>query len=111
MVHHRVVGEGGLARGIMDPCSRNWLLARETYPLLGRKELELMWEVEICRLDIAGLTSTHSVSSGTKVLDKGQSISYLEVAQGERCQAGVGILTSPQLVATQLEFFPVDDRD
>lgn len=72
------------------------------------KEPELVEEVERYRLDIVGLTSTHS--SGTKILDRGWSLSYSGVDLCERPQAGVGILTSPRLGAAQLEFVPVDDR-
>ncbi len=58
-----------------------------------------MWEVGHYQLDIIGLTSMHS--SGTKLLDRGWTLSFSGVAQGE--QAGVGILTNPRLDATVLE--------
>ncbi|KAL7886838.1 hypothetical protein AOLI_G00045590 [Acnodon oligacanthus] len=50
------------------------------------------------------------VSSETKLLDRGWSLSYSGVAQRERCRAGVVILTSTWLVAVLLEFVPVDKR-
>ena len=49
--------------------------------------LELTWDGY--RLDIVGLTSTHSVSSGAKLLDKRYSLAYSGDAQGRRRQAGV----------------------
>lgn len=63
------------------------------------KELMLVWEVGHYQLDIIGLTSMHR--SGTKLLDRGWTLSFSGVAQGE--QAGVGILTNPRLDATVLE--------
>ena len=89
------------------PLLRKLALGALNVTSLGRKELELVQEVE---LDIVGLTSTYRVGSGTKVLDRGWSLSYSGVAQGERGRAGVGILTSPWLAAVQLEFVPVDER-
>ncbi|TWW62740.1 Rho guanine nucleotide exchange factor 10-like protein [Takifugu flavidus] len=56
------------------------------------KELELVGEVERYRLDMIGLTSTHSVGSGTQVLEGGWTLFYAGVAarDGER---GERILT------------------
>ncbi|KAK5902677.1 hypothetical protein CesoFtcFv8_007911 [Champsocephalus esox] len=67
-------------------------------------------EVERYQLDLVGLTSTHSVGSGTLLLDRGWTLFFSGVAQGVRRQAGVGILTSPRLGASLLEFTPVDKR-
>ena len=50
------VGKGG----------RTWKI-----PSLAEKEPELVCEVERYQLDIVGLTSTHSVSSATKLLESG----------------------------------------
>jgi len=62
-------------------------------------------EVDRYQLDMVGLTSTHSTGgSGTKLLERGWTLSFSGVAQGVRCQAGVGILTSPRLSAAVLEF-------
>ena len=77
---------------------------------LAGKEPELVREVERYRLDLVGLTSTHSKDSGTKLLDKGWTLFFSGVAQGVRAQAGVGILTSPRLSADTLGFTPVDKR-
>ncbi|KAK7880551.1 hypothetical protein WMY93_032810 [Mugilogobius chulae] len=54
-----------------------WLLGRGTSPLWG-KEPELMQEVERYRLDIVGLTS------GTQLLERGWTLHFSGVAQGER---------------------------
>ena len=69
-----------------------------------------MREVERYHLDMVGLTSTHSTGSGTKLLERGWTLHFSGVAQGVRRQAGVGILTSPQLSAAVLEFSPVNER-
>ena len=63
------------------------------------KEPDLVREAERYRLDLVGLTFTHSKGSGTQVLDKGYTLFFSGVAQGVRSQAGVGILTSPRLGA------------
>jgi len=62
------------------------------------------------QLDMVGLTSTHSTGSGTKLLERVWTLSFSGVAQGVRRQAGVGILTSPQLSAAVLEFSPVYEK-
>ena len=69
-----------------------------------------MWEVERYRLDLVGLASTHSIGSGSKLLDRGWTLFFSGVAKGVRRRAAVGILTSPQLSATVLEFTQVDER-
>jgi len=66
--------------------------------------------VERYQLDRVGLTSTHSAGSGTKLLEKGWTLFFSGVAQGERCRAGEGILTSPWLSAAVLEFSVEDER-
>ncbi|KAI3368369.1 hypothetical protein L3Q82_007835 [Scortum barcoo] len=50
-------------------------------PRWGRKEPELMREVERYRLEIVGLTSTHSLGSGTQLLERGWTLHYSGVAQ------------------------------
>ncbi|KAI3374146.1 hypothetical protein L3Q82_006010 [Scortum barcoo] len=72
---------------------------------LGGKEPELV-EVERYRLEIVGLTSTHSLGSGTQLLERGWTLHYSGVAQGERRRAGVGLLIAPQLSRHVLEFTP-----
>ena len=93
-----------------DP--RLWKLAFGTWNVtsLAGKELELVEEVERYRLDIVGLTSTHSSGSGTQVLERGWTLFFAGVAPGERRRAGVGFLIAPRLSACTLGFTPVDER-
>ncbi|KAI3358107.1 hypothetical protein L3Q82_003115 [Scortum barcoo] len=79
-------------------------------PRWGGKEPELVREVERYRLEIVGLTSTHSLGSGTQLLERGWTLHYSGVAQGERRRAGVGLLIAPQLSRHVLEFTPVNER-
>ncbi|KAI3370704.1 hypothetical protein L3Q82_007261 [Scortum barcoo] len=76
----------------------------------GKEEPELVREVERYRLEIVGLTSTHSLGSGTQLLERGWTLHYSGVAQGERRRAGVGLLIAPQLCRHVLEFTPVNER-
>ena len=69
-----------------------------------------MREVERYRLEIVGLTSTHSLGSGTQLLERGWTLFYSGVARGERRRAGVGLLIAPQLSRHVLEFTPVNER-
>ena len=69
-----------------------------------------MLEVERFRLDIVGLTSTHSLGSGTHLLEGGWTLHFSGVARGERRRAGVGLLIAPQLSRHVLEFTPVNER-
>ena len=62
------------------------------------------------RLDIVGLTSTHSKGSGTSLLERGWTLFHSGVANGERRRAGLAILIAPRLGACMLEFTPVDVR-
>ena len=59
-------------------------------------------------MDLVGLTSTHSVGSGSKLLDRGRTF-FSGVAKGVRGWVGVGILRSPWLSAAVLEFTLVDE--
>ena len=69
-----------------------------------------MREVERYQLEIVGLASTHSVGSGTQLLERGWTLFYSGVAHGERRRAGVGLLIAPQLSRHVLEFSPLDGR-
>ena len=60
---------------------------------LAEKEPELVREVELYQLDLVGLTYTHSIGSGTKLMDRGYALPFAGVAQGVRCWAGVAFLT------------------
>ena len=65
--------------------------------LLGGKETVLVREVERYRLEIVGLTSKHSLGSGTQLLERGWTLFYSGVAGSGRRRAGVGLLIAPQL--------------
>ncbi|KAJ0022324.1 hypothetical protein NQD34_009814 [Periophthalmus magnuspinnatus] len=90
---------GSRRRGPRRPDLRTWRLALGTWNVtsLGGKEPELVREVERYRLDIVGLTSTHSLGSGTQLLERGWTLHFSGVARGERRRAGVGLLIAPQL--------------
>ncbi|KAI3369552.1 hypothetical protein L3Q82_007760 [Scortum barcoo] len=83
-------------RGPRRPNPWNKTLAIGTWNVtsLGGKEPELVREVERYRLEIVGLTSTHGLGSGTQLLERGWTLHYSGVAQGERRRAGVGLLHS-----------------
>ncbi|KAI3375789.1 hypothetical protein L3Q82_004078 [Scortum barcoo] len=90
-------------RGPRRPNPWNKTLAIGTWNVtsLGGKEPELVREVERYRLEIVGLTSTHSLGSGTQLLERGWTLHYSDsgVAQGERWRraGGAGLLIAPQL--------------
>ncbi|KAI3355946.1 hypothetical protein L3Q82_004492 [Scortum barcoo] len=52
-------------------------------PRWGGRSLKLVREVERYRLEIVGLTSTHSLGSGTQLLERDWTLHYSGVAQGE----------------------------
>lgn len=57
-----------------------------------------MWEVQRYWLDLVGLTSTHSLGSGTQLLERGWILDFSGVAHhGKQLRAGVGVLIAPQL--------------
>ncbi|KAK3545705.1 hypothetical protein QTP70_011365 [Hemibagrus guttatus] len=76
---------------------------------LGGKEPELVREVEWYWLEIVGLASTHSLGSGTQLLERGWTLFFSGVPHGERHRAGVGLLIAPQLSRHVLEFSPVNE--
>ncbi|TWW64942.1 hypothetical protein D4764_22G0005890 [Takifugu flavidus] len=93
-----------------DP--RLWTLASGTWNVtsLAGKELELMGKVERFQIDMVGLTLTHSVGSGTQVLEGGWTLFYAGVAQGERRRAGVGFLLAHRLSSLTLRFSQSSER-
>ncbi|KAI3364639.1 hypothetical protein L3Q82_011422, partial [Scortum barcoo] len=104
-----VVWVAVVAGGLDDPIPGTKTLAIGTWNVtsLGGKEPELVREVERYRLEIVGLTSTHSLGSGTQLLERGWTLHYSGVAQGERRRAGVAcLLIAPQLSRHVLEFTP-----
>ncbi|KAI3371933.1 hypothetical protein L3Q82_006808 [Scortum barcoo] len=80
-----------------NPWTKTLAIGTWNVTSLGGKEPELVREVERYRLEIVGLTSTHSLCSGTQLLERGWTLHYSGVAQGERRRAGVGLLIAPQL--------------
>ncbi|KAK0137434.1 Craniofacial development protein 2 [Merluccius polli] len=96
--------------GFVPPKKIKLALGTWNITSLVGKEPELVRDVEKFRLDIVGLTSTHSKGSGTSVLERGWTLFHSGVATGERRQAGVAILIAPRLGACMLEFTPVDER-
>ncbi|KAK3564781.1 hypothetical protein QTP86_026411, partial [Hemibagrus guttatus] len=95
--------------GDPNPGQRIWLLGHGMSPHWG-KEPELVREVERYRLEIVGLASTHSLGSGTQLLERGWTLFFSGVPHGERRRAGVGLLIAPQLSRHVLEFSQVNER-
>ncbi|KAI3361528.1 hypothetical protein L3Q82_013677 [Scortum barcoo] len=93
-----------------NPWTKTLAIGTWNVTSLGGKEPELVREVERYRLEIVGLTSMHSLGSGTQLLERGWTLHYSGVAQGERRRAGVGLLIAPQLSRHVLEFTPVNER-
>ncbi|KAI3357033.1 hypothetical protein L3Q82_003669 [Scortum barcoo] len=93
-----------------NPWTKTLAIGTWNVTSLGGKEPELVREVERYRLEIVGLASTHSLGSGTQLLERGWTLHYSGVAQGERRRAGVGLLIAPQLSRHVLEFTPVNER-
>lgn len=69
-----------------------------------------MCEAETFQLDTVGLTSAHSLGSGTSSLERGWTLFHCGVAHGERGRVGVGIFIAPELSACTLLFTQVDER-
>ncbi|KAI3377376.1 hypothetical protein L3Q82_008565 [Scortum barcoo] len=67
-----------------NPWTKTLAIGTWNVTSLGGKEPELVREVERYRLEIVGLTSTHSLGSGTQLLERGWTLHYSGVAQGEQ---------------------------
>uniref|UniRef100_A0A8C6MIB8 Endonuclease/exonuclease/phosphatase domain-containing protein n=1 Tax=Nothobranchius furzeri TaxID=105023 RepID=A0A8C6MIB8_NOTFU len=93
-----------------NPRTRKLVIGTWNVTSLAGKEQELVAEVERYRLDVVGLTSTHSIGSGTQVLERGWTLSFAGVAPGERWRAGVGFLLAPRLSVCVLGFTLGDER-
>ncbi|KAI3363727.1 hypothetical protein L3Q82_001341 [Scortum barcoo] len=65
-----------------NPWTKTLAIGTWNVTSLGGKEPELVREVERYRLEIVGLTSTHSLGSGTQLLERGWTLHYSGVAQG-----------------------------
>ncbi|KAK3538435.1 hypothetical protein QTP86_002335 [Hemibagrus guttatus] len=92
------------------PWTKNLAFGTWNVTSLGGKEPELVREVERYRLEIVGLASTHSLGSGTQLLERGWTLLFSGVPHDERRRAGVGLLIAPQLSRHVLEFSPVNKR-
>ncbi|KAK3517712.1 hypothetical protein QTP70_016085 [Hemibagrus guttatus] len=92
------------------PWTKNLAFGTWNVTSLGGKEPELVREVERYRLEIVGLASTHSLGSGTELLERGWSLFFSGVPHSERRRAGVGLLITPQLSCHVLEFSLVNER-
>ncbi|KAK3548413.1 hypothetical protein QTP70_012739 [Hemibagrus guttatus] len=92
------------------PWTKNLAFGTWNVTSLGGKEPELVREVERYRLEIVGLASTHSLGSGTQLLERGWTVFFSGVPHGERHQALVGLLLAQQLSHHVLEFSPVNER-
>ncbi|KAK3511705.1 hypothetical protein QTP70_014524, partial [Hemibagrus guttatus] len=92
------------------PWTKNLTFGTWNVTSLGGKEPELVREVERYRLEIVELASTHSLGSGTQLLERGWTLFFSGVPHGERRRAGVGLLIAPQLSRHVLEFSPVNER-
>ena len=88
-------------------CPRMVTLAMGTWNV--NSQPELVQEIERYWLEIIGLSSTHSLGSGTELLERGWTLFYSGVAHGERRRAGVGLLIAPWLSRHVLEFTPVKE--
>ncbi|KAK3575581.1 hypothetical protein QTP86_030516 [Hemibagrus guttatus] len=91
------------------PWTKNLAFGTWNVTSLGGKEPELVREVEQYRLEIVGLASTHSLGSGTQLLERGWTLFFSGVPHGERRWAGVGLLIahpSPHGSAAMCWSFP-----
>ncbi|KAK3559006.1 hypothetical protein QTP86_000109 [Hemibagrus guttatus] len=84
------------------PWTKNLAFGTWNVTSLGGKEPELVREVERYRLEIVGLASTHSLGSGTQLLERGWTLFFSGVPHGERRQAGVGLLITSKSEAMVL---------
>ncbi|KAK3523553.1 hypothetical protein QTP70_002456 [Hemibagrus guttatus] len=91
------------------PCTKNLAFGTWNVTSLRGKEPELVREVEWYWLEIVGLASTHSLGSGTQLLERGWTL-FSGVPHDESRRAGVGLLIAPQLSRHVLEFSLVNER-
>ena len=78
-------GSGGIQRlgpWQSHPCLLKLAIGTWNITSLMEKEPELLPEVERYLLDIVGLTSMHSLGSGTSLLERGQTLFYAGIVQG-----------------------------
>ncbi|KAK5858519.1 hypothetical protein PBY51_002652 [Eleginops maclovinus] len=99
---------GSESRGSRRSRLRRQKLALGTWNVtsLGGKEPELVREVERYQLDLVGLTSTHSVGSGTLLLDKGWTLFFSGVAQSCEAPSGCGDTHKPPVECRFVGVYP-----
>ena len=86
------------------------LLGRRNVLTLTGKELELVEEAKKYHLDIVGIFSAARRGSGIVDLDGGWKLFYLGADPSMSAQAGVEILTSPQLSDCVFDWIPLGSR-
>ncbi|KAI3367052.1 hypothetical protein L3Q82_009684 [Scortum barcoo] len=84
-----------------NPWTKTLAIGTWNVTSLGGKEPELVGEVERYWLEIVGLISTHSLGSETQLLERGWTIHYSGIAQGERhervaCKCGLAYSSPSQ---------------
>ncbi|KAI3359899.1 hypothetical protein L3Q82_014257, partial [Scortum barcoo] len=93
-----------------NPWTKTLAIGTWNVTSLGGKEPELVREVERYRLEIVGLTSTHSLGSGTQLLERGWTLHYSGVAQGERRRGWCGLAYSSPAQPPCVGVHPVNER-
>ncbi|KAI3351390.1 hypothetical protein L3Q82_020198 [Scortum barcoo] len=97
-----------------NPWTKTLAIGTWNVTSLGGKEPELVQMGRLrgrYRLEIVGLTSTHSLGSGTQLLERGWTLHYSGVAQGERRRSWCGLAySSPAQPPCVVEFTPVNER-
>ncbi|KAI3374919.1 hypothetical protein L3Q82_021056 [Scortum barcoo] len=72
-----------------NPWTKTLAIGTWNVTSLGERSLSSCGRLRGTGLEIVGLTSTHSLGSGTQLLERGWTLHYSGVAQGERRRAGV----------------------
>lgn len=91
---------------------RSWKLKVGTWNVssLKHKKPEMVDEATKYHLDVVGLSSTKIKGNGIEELPQGWTLYYAGVDPSVRSQAGVGILTSPRLADSVVEWVPISSR-
>ena len=59
------------------------------------KAIYIVIDIDLLDIGIVGLTETHRMGLSTTLLENDWTMFHFRVAQCERCQVGVGLLTAP----------------
>ncbi|KAK3562875.1 hypothetical protein QTP86_011117 [Hemibagrus guttatus] len=96
---------------LLDPKSLKGRYRRGVFKsiLTGGKEPELVREIERYRLEIVGLASTHSLGSGTQLLERGGTLFYSGVAHAYGPNGSVEYPTFLETLRGVLEGAPTGD--